>query len=119
MRVLNPLYFYIGAGATAVLGGVTIWSGIDTVNNPGKDRVRDTCQHGTQASCDSVFNQGKNAELRTNVLIGATSVVGVATAVIGIFFTDWKGKKKTDDTATIVPWVAYDSGPAAGAMGRF
>jgi hypothetical protein len=118
LRVLNPLYFYIGAGATAVLGGVTIWSGIDTVNNPGKDKVRDACQRGL-TSCDSLYNQGKSAELRTNLLIGATSLVGAATAVVGIFFTDWNGKKKTDETATIVPWVSYDAGPAAGAMGRF
>jgi hypothetical protein len=119
MRVLSPLYFWIGAGATTVLGGVTIWSGIDTINNPGKDKVRNTCLTGTQAACDSVFNQGVNAQNRTNYLIAATSVVGVATAVVGIFFTDFSGKKKTEDTARIVPWVSYDAGPAAGAMGRF
>ncbi|HEX4338935.1 MAG TPA: hypothetical protein VH062_23675 [Polyangiaceae bacterium] len=118
LRVLQPLYVYIGAGATAVLGGVTIWSGIDTVNNPGKDKVRDACLHGTQATCDSLYNQGKNAELRTNLLIGATSLVGAATAVVAIFFTDWSGKKKSD-SATIVPWVSYDAGPSVGAMGRF
>ena len=118
MRVLNPLYLYIGAGATAVLGGVTIWSGIDTVNNPGKEKVRDACSR-MQPNCNDLYNQGKNAELRTNLLIAATSVVGAATAVVGIFFTDFSGKKKQDDTATIVPWISYDAGPAAGAMGRF
>jgi hypothetical protein len=118
LRVLPPLYFYIGVGATAVLGGVTIWSGIDTINNPGKDKVRNACLNNLP-TCDSLFNQGTNAELRTNILIAATSVVGVATAVVGIFFTDFSGKKKTEDTARIVPWVSYEGGPAAGAMGRF
>jgi hypothetical protein len=45
--------------------------------------------------------------------------VGAATAVIGIFFTDFTGKKKTEDTAHVTPWVSYGSGVTAGAMGRF
>jgi hypothetical protein len=118
LRVVPPLYFYLGVGATAVLGGVTIWSGIDTLNNPGKDKVRAACLNN-QPNCDSLFNQGTNAELRTNILIAATSVVGVATAVVGIFFTDFNGKKKAENAARIMPWVSYDGGPAAGAMGRF
>jgi hypothetical protein len=38
---------------------------------------------------------------------------------VGIFFTDWNGKKKAESSASITPWVSYGSGPAAGAMGRF
>jgi hypothetical protein len=117
-RVLPPVYFLIGAGATAVLGGVTIWSGIDAQNNPGPDTVRDAC-FNNQPNCTSLYNQGRDAQTRTNILIGATSVVGVATAVVGIFFTDWNGKKKAESSASITPWVSYGSGPAAGAMGRF
>ncbi|HVW29375.1 MAG TPA: hypothetical protein VHC69_28610 [Polyangiaceae bacterium] len=117
-RVLPPLYTYIGAGATAVLGGVTIWSGIDTLNNPGADKVRTACRNN-QPSCDTLYNQGRDAQTRTNILIAATSVVGAATAVVGLFFTDWSGKKKTEESVSVVPWVSYDGGPAAGAMGRF
>jgi len=117
-RVLSPVYLYIGAGATAVLGGVTIWSGIDTLNNPGKNAVREACLKN-QSNCDSLYNQGHNAEVRTNILIAATSVVGAATAVVGLFFTDFSGKKKTEGTVSIMPWVSYEGGPAAGAMGRF
>jgi hypothetical protein len=120
MRVLPPLYFYIGAGATAVLGGVTIWSGIDTINNPGKDKVRAACSANMEPLCTNLYNQGTNSELRTNLLIAATSVVGAATAVAGIFFTDFSGKKKKpEDTVSVVPWISYGAGPAAGAMGRF
>jgi len=118
-RTLNPLYFYIGAGATAVLGGVLIWSGIDTVNNPGAEKVRQAYQTNAK-NADALYNQGRDAQLRTNLLIAATGVVGAATAVIGIFFTDFTGKqKKTEDTAKVTPWVSYNSGVAAGAMGRF
>jgi hypothetical protein len=119
LRTLPPLYFYIGAGATAVLGGVTIWSGIDTVNNPGKNAVRAECQKPAPNNCDALYNKGVDAQLRTNILIAATSVVGAATAVVGIFFTDFSGKKKKENTVSVVPWISYDAGPAAGAMGRF
>ena len=69
-----------------------------------------------QPNCNSLYNQGLDAQTRTNILIGATSVVGAATAVVGIFFTDWSGKK-SESSAAVVPWVSYASGPAAGAMG--
>lgn len=116
---LPPIVFFSGVGATAVLGGVMIWSGIDTVKNPGTDTVKAACSSGA-ANCNDLYNTGKNHELRTNILIAATSVVGAATAVIGGFFTNWSGKKATEgDTARIEPWVNYNNGPAVGASGRF
>jgi hypothetical protein len=115
---LPPLYFFIGAGATVVLGGVTVWSGLDTLNNPGKDAVRTACV-GQGDSCPE-YKDGRSRQLRTNVLIGATSVVGVATAVVGALFTDWSGRKaERPETAKVSPWVSYDNGPAVGAVGRF
>ena len=117
---MPPLVFFVGAGATAVLGGVTIWSGIDTVNNPGKAAVRADCV-GQGTSC-SEYQDGRNKQLRTNILIGATSVVGAATAVIGAFFTNWSGSPKDagqPSHASITPWVSYDYGPFMGANGSF
>jgi hypothetical protein len=113
---LPPLYFWIGAGTTAALGGVTVWSGIDTVNNPGKAKVQREC---VDTSCQA-YKDGKAHELRTNVLIGATSVVGVATAIVGIFATNWKGDAMKDTGhAGISPYVGYHNGPSLGAVGRF
>ena len=40
---LSPAFFVIGLVATAGVGGVTIWSGIDTRTNPGADTVRERC----------------------------------------------------------------------------
>lgn len=120
-RGLPPLVFFIGAGATAALGGLTIWSGVDTVNSPGKDAVRENC---VNADCELLKN-GDKKELRTNLLLGGTAVVGVATAVVGVFLTDWKGAPKEDpkaDTAKrfrLQPYVGYSNGPQLGAMGRF
>ena len=119
-RGLPPVVFFSGVGATVVLGGVTVWSGIDTVKNPGTDKVRAMCVNGATPECNDVYNQGKNHELRTNILIAATSVVGAATAIVGAFFTNWSGKKDVQsDSAHIEPWVTYSHGPAVGATGRF
>jgi hypothetical protein len=119
---LPPIYFLIGAGTTAALGGVTIWSGIDTVNNPGAAKVKDECNRG-QPDCQSLYDKGRSAQLRTNILIGATSVVGAATAIVGIFATNWSGAPKKEESAnrgpSISPWISYHYGPTMGATGRF
>jgi hypothetical protein len=119
---LPPIFFLIGAGTTAALGGVTIWSGIDTVNNPGADRVKRECD-ANKLDCNSLYDKGRSSQLRTNILIGATSVVGVATAVVGIFATNWNGQPKKEASVkrgpSISPWIAYHYGPTVGATGRF
>lgn len=102
---LPPLVVYIGAGATAVLGGVTIWSGLDT----NKARS-DFNAHPTQQGLDA----GQGKQTRTNVLLGATAVVGVATAAIGIFATDWKGKSTKDEHPET--HMAFGIGPGSVSL---
>jgi len=126
----SPLVFYVGAGLTAVLGGVTIWSGIDTVNNPGKDKVAEACDAmPRQPDCEDLYNQGHSRQTRTNVLIGATSAVGVATVLVGVLATDWSGGKSApaaDASAAkllrphvhVTPWASLDGG-GLQAVGRF
>lgn len=114
----SPVVFWIGAGATAVLGGVTVWSGIDTINNPGKDKVQANC---IDTSC-GYYQSGRDRQLRTNILIGATGAVGAATAVVGLFLTDWGGHKEdvqADQATRIRPFIGYSHGPTVGATGRF
>jgi hypothetical protein len=126
---LPPTVFWVGAGLTAVLGGVTLWSGIDTQNNPGPDRVRDACSAGSP-DCQSLYDEGLGKQHRTNALLGVTAGLGVATAVVGAFFTDWGGPKKPaaggEEAAkahpksfSIQPWVTIGSGASVGALGRF
>ena len=55
---LPPLVFYIGLGVTAVLGGVTTWSGIDTLNNPGSDNVKN-CTPADSPACKDMLAQGQ------------------------------------------------------------
>jgi len=126
--------FWVGVGLTAVLSGVTIWSGLDTQNNPGADKVRDACKRladGSQGSdCETLYNQGLDKQHRTNLLLGVTAGVGVATAVVGAFFTNWGGGSKPAPDAeeaarargkgfSIQPWLAIGSGASVGALGRF
>ena len=86
-KPLGPAVFLVGAGLTVAAGALTIVSGIDTLNNPGQDAVRRDCA-GQGDSCPE-YQQGRNSQLRTNILIGVTAGLGVVTGVIGIFFTKW------------------------------
>ncbi len=116
----SPTVFFVGAGLTAVLGGVTVWSGIDTVNNPGADRVKKEC--GTQGEACALYQDGLSKQRRTNVLIGVTAGVGVATVLIGVLATDWSGGKKSNEEKAarvdVAPWASFDGG-GLQAVGRF
>ncbi len=47
----SPTVVWIGVGATVVAGGVTLWSGLDTVNNPGADKVKAGMRQGRHELC--------------------------------------------------------------------
>lgn len=121
-----PVIFLVSAGVTAVVGGITIWSGVDTVNNPGADRVRKEC--GTQGESCALYQEGLSKQRRTNILAGVTAGVGVATILIGVFATDWSGGKSPAPAAeaakrrrprvAMTPWASLDGG-GLQAVGRF
>jgi hypothetical protein len=117
---LPPMVFYIGLGVTAVLGGVTTWSGIDTLNNPGTDNI-EKCKVTPGCDSNALVQEGINHQTRTNVLIGVTSVVAVTTGVIALFFTNWgedsAPAEKKD--ARILPVLGLSDGVTIGAVGRF
>jgi hypothetical protein len=75
---LSPLFFYAGLGLTAVVGGFAIASGVDTA-----DRHSAFEQHCTP-SCATLASQGQSAQTRTNVLLGVTAGLGVATLVTAL-----------------------------------
>lgn len=77
---LSPAWFWVGAGVSAVLGGVTIASAIDTANK------HDTFR--TQPSA-ALSDAGVDAQLRTNLLVASTAAVVVTTGVLGLFFVKW------------------------------
>ncbi len=70
-KALPPEVFWIGAGVTAVMGGITLWSGVDTENNPGANKVRAECQ-AQKTDCQTLYQQGVDKQHRTNILLGTT-----------------------------------------------
>jgi hypothetical protein len=78
-RGLSPWIFVGGAVATAGLGVATLWSGLDVLSAHDAYEGNETQRN---------YENGLDKEKRTNVLIGATVVVGLATGVVAMF-TRW------------------------------
>jgi len=95
-----------------------VWSGIDTVNNPGSEKVRQACSMGWASDdCAKTYSSGSSAQLRTNVYVGVTSGLAAVTAVVGLFFTQWSSPAATGRAAPLVaPVVGIGQ---AGVEGTF
>jgi hypothetical protein len=117
----SPTVFFVGVGLTAAAGGVTVWSGIDTKNNPGPEAVTNGCDAG-DTECD-LYEKGRSKQLRTNILIGVTSGLAVATGLVGAFAIDWGSGGSAHDTKAarrkIQPVLGWSHGPKLGARGTF
>lgn len=92
-RHLSPVWFVAGAGATAALAGLTIWSGLDT-RSAFSDYERDLPRL-TQAEADARVSDGHSLELRTNLLLAGSVVCAAGTAALGIWFVDFSGQQRT------------------------
>ena len=105
-RPLPPGVVYAGLGVSAVLLGVTIWSGLDTLS-----AAHALPSPSPKSQRDDVLGR----ETRSNFLFGATLLVGAATAVVGLGFVDWPGGK-----GGAAALLAPTPGGAVGAVsGRF
>jgi hypothetical protein len=119
---ISPGFFIAGLVATAGLGGVTIWSGVDAKTNPGPDKVREECK-GQGTDCP-LYQEGVGKEVRTNALIGATAGTAAITLVLAIV-TDWGGgddeskAEEKPESAMQVPRLRVDvlSGREASVNG--
>jgi hypothetical protein len=113
-KPFGPVVFFTLLGLTAVSGGILIWSGVDTLNNPGADAVRNGCM-GQGESCP-LYQQGLSEQLRTNVLIGVTGGLGLLTFV-SVFLTQWSHPHHEAPTAAgVTPTFGLGS---VGLAGRF
>jgi hypothetical protein len=79
---LPPAVGLVLGGVALGLGGVAVWSALDT-----KMARDDFDQNPTQ----SAFDSGQGKDVRTNVLIGASAVLGAASLGILAFATNWSG----------------------------
>jgi hypothetical protein len=78
---LRSKWTFIGAAAaTAVAGGLALWSGLDTLSARDRYVADPTAER---------YHDGVSREKRTNWLIGGTAVLGAATLGLGLFVTRW------------------------------
>jgi hypothetical protein len=87
-RGLSPVWFFAAAGTTAVATALTVWSGLDTRSKFADYRKR--LPSLTQAEADRRVEDGHARELRTNLLLSGSLVCAAGTAVLGIWFVDFK-----------------------------
>jgi len=117
-KPLGPTVFFVAAGLTAAGIAATIVSGIAAEHDPGADAVRRDCV-GLGSSCPE-YQRGKDAELRTNVILAGTAGVGAVTAVIGVFLTQWGRPPASSQSAGVLPYVGVASGSVdLGLRGAF
>ena len=83
--------FYTGVGVTAVLTGLTIWSGVDALVARGN-------LPGTQGQIDSVEARAH----RTDALLLGTVVAAAGTAYVGLRWVKWGGDSKPVEVAAQV-----------------
>jgi hypothetical protein len=113
---LHPAAFVVGAVATLGLGGVTIWSGIDTKNNPGVAAVKAQCA-GQGEACPT-YQEGLKKQARTNIFIGATAGTAAVTVVLAIL-TNWHGTRKAPGPTAEPTALITDHSAVLGAVGTF
>jgi hypothetical protein len=110
---LPSVIFWTGVGATALLGGGSIALGVLT-KSTHDDFVKAGCDRAPASGCESKQSSGQTLQVLADVGFAMTAVAGVATIVIGVAFTDWKG---SSSTGTITPLVTPIAGGAAGGVG--
>lgn len=104
---ITPVVFIVGAGLTAVAGGILIWSGIDTLTANDNYVLAAGLPDATVGLVEPLYNSAVEAQLRTNVLVGVTAALAATTVILAIF-TDWDGDPApttdaTAPTASILP----------------
>jgi hypothetical protein len=72
--------FFGGVGVTAVLAAVTVWSGVEAI--AAKNAL-------SSPSTTPLEDNVRSLARRTDWLLLGAGLAGVATAVVGVWFTDW------------------------------
>jgi hypothetical protein len=120
-KPLPPAVFITGAGLTAVGAGLSVWSFVYAINNPGRQNVIDQCA-GQGTSCGA-YQTGLTNQTHAYEILSVTAVLGVATGIIGTFFTQWSSRPTSIATPTATVSgvsIAPQVGPgSAGVEGTF
>lgn len=85
---IRRTWVVVGAALTVGLGvGATV-EGMATLDT--RDQIKAATAGGDTAHAQTLYDQGRDQQLRTNLLIGAAAAAGVTTVILGVF-TDWSG----------------------------
>ena len=118
-KALAPIVFFVGVGVTVVLAGGSTFYGLGA-KSKHDDFVGAKCDVVASSPCQGLKDDGERSQRLANIGFAATGVAGLATVVIGIFFTDWggsaNGSAKTGGAPVVVPVAG---GMAAGYGARF
>lgn len=102
---LAPTWFYVGAGVTVALAGVTTWSGLDALASK-----RALGASPTQSQVDDV----KTRMRRTDLWLGGTVVVAAFTGWAGLQLVRWNDTPGSAGSIALVP-----TGPGVTLRGHF
>ncbi len=101
IRVLHPAVFWSALVVTAAVGGLTVWSGLDTVAGVDAYELMPT---------QEAYDAGQDKEFRTNLLIGVSAGLAAIT-LLSIVFTNFGGSPDEEAPTT----VSFGASPE-GAM---
>jgi hypothetical protein len=132
----SPVVFWTGAGLTVAGGVATGILGYVAQTSPGPDTVRKECK-GQGTDCPE-YQQGLKNQRNANIALAATGVLGVFTAVTGLFLTDWsdspeaapesasseeqaaaRSRRNMARAVTVQPYFGFGEGASIGATGTF
>jgi hypothetical protein len=83
---ISPVWFWVGLGVTAVLGGAAVGSAVDTRSKHDDFKLTPT---------NELQQQGLDAQLRTNLLAGSAGFAALATGLLGVVFVRWTSPPST------------------------
>jgi tetratricopeptide (TPR) repeat protein len=106
-RGLPPWVFIGGAGASVALGGLSVWSGLNTRAHDDAYVDYAASPRAVPADAKRAYDRAYSAQTRTNVLLASTLVVAAASGLIGLVFTDWQ----SESTAGAAPGSQLRSAP--------
>jgi hypothetical protein len=105
-RGLPPIVVYAGLGVTTILAGMTTYFAVDT-SNTHDSFANAGCDQANLPECGGLKNDGESSQQLANIGFVSTVIVGLATAIIGFAYTDWRapvlGSRRVDRTGATGP----------------
>lgn len=89
-KKLPPLVFYSGVGLTLVLAATTTYFGL-SASSKHSSFEDEGCLRANYPSCEDLKSSGQSNQQLANVGLVLTAASAVATTILGVAFTNWKG----------------------------